>query len=249
MRAYGGRNMHEFFAVCVEHFFEAPVEFKNRLPDIYNHLCFLLNQDPSNFSGDYQLKSNFAEAVNFNKQLVPIPGKVKKSYKYHAWHWTYSIMLFGIFVGFLLTVVLASITVIGVGEIIKIGIIGALAATVFQFHYLFRNGIYKIGDFLLYLVFGIIPSVCSLFLAFNFMLKPTIVEENYSIQKVYNSNDNGVVFVLENNAYSDCSFVRSVRNELYYSAFPKVPTQINIIFYKGVLGYKILKEQELVYEE
>jgi Mlc titration factor MtfA (ptsG expression regulator) len=32
LRAYGGTNTHEFFAVCVEHFFEAPLEFSQKLP-------------------------------------------------------------------------------------------------------------------------------------------------------------------------------------------------------------------------
>ncbi len=46
LRAYGGVNFREFFAVCVEHFFEAPAEFKKNLPDIYRHLTILLRQDP-----------------------------------------------------------------------------------------------------------------------------------------------------------------------------------------------------------
>lgn len=56
LRAYGGSNMQEFFAVCVEHFFEVPLEFKKNLPDIYYHLCILLNQDPSNIEKDYVLE-------------------------------------------------------------------------------------------------------------------------------------------------------------------------------------------------
>jgi Mlc titration factor MtfA (ptsG expression regulator) len=45
-REYGGTNFDEFFAVCVEIFFETPAEFKKLYPDIYNHLSILLNQDP-----------------------------------------------------------------------------------------------------------------------------------------------------------------------------------------------------------
>jgi Mlc titration factor MtfA (ptsG expression regulator) len=46
LRKYGGANIHEFFAVCVEHFFEAPAEFNSKLPDIYRHLGILLKQNP-----------------------------------------------------------------------------------------------------------------------------------------------------------------------------------------------------------
>jgi hypothetical protein len=47
LREYGGTNATEFFSVCVEYFFESPEDFKNKLPEIYKHLCILLNQDPA----------------------------------------------------------------------------------------------------------------------------------------------------------------------------------------------------------
>lgn len=55
LRAYGGKNEHEFFAVCAEYFFEAPETFKQKLPDIFDHLCLLLNQNPLNKTKDYSL--------------------------------------------------------------------------------------------------------------------------------------------------------------------------------------------------
>ena len=47
LKNYGGINMKEMFAVCIETFFEQPEEFKRRLPEIYDTLTELLNQDPS----------------------------------------------------------------------------------------------------------------------------------------------------------------------------------------------------------
>ncbi len=46
LRSYAKSNEHEFFAVSVEHFFERPQEFKENLPDVYETLAILLNQDP-----------------------------------------------------------------------------------------------------------------------------------------------------------------------------------------------------------
>jgi len=46
LRQYAGTNRQEFFAVCIEYFFEKSEEFKQRLPEIYYHLSALLNQDP-----------------------------------------------------------------------------------------------------------------------------------------------------------------------------------------------------------
>jgi Mlc titration factor MtfA (ptsG expression regulator) len=59
LRHYAFTNRHEFFAVCIEHFFEAPAEFKIKLPALYKTLMNLLNQDPSNLSGDYSTVRNF----------------------------------------------------------------------------------------------------------------------------------------------------------------------------------------------
>lgn len=55
-RPYGGTNRDEFFAVCLETFFESPVEFKLHSPELFNYMCQLLNQDPSNLYNDYKLK-------------------------------------------------------------------------------------------------------------------------------------------------------------------------------------------------
>jgi len=46
-RKYAGANIYEFFAVSVEHFFEAPDELKLELPALYQYLTKLLKQDPT----------------------------------------------------------------------------------------------------------------------------------------------------------------------------------------------------------
>ena len=46
LRSYAFSNFEEFWAVSVEAFFELPAELKKQLPQIYNALCELLNQDP-----------------------------------------------------------------------------------------------------------------------------------------------------------------------------------------------------------
>lgn len=46
LREYAGTNAYEFFAVSLEHFFEQPKEFRSAIPDLYNLLVQLLNQDP-----------------------------------------------------------------------------------------------------------------------------------------------------------------------------------------------------------
>lgn len=47
-KTYGGKNMLEMFAVCVETFFEQPDQFKVKLPELYQTLVNLFKQDPTN---------------------------------------------------------------------------------------------------------------------------------------------------------------------------------------------------------
>jgi Mlc titration factor MtfA (ptsG expression regulator) len=42
---YAATSYEEFWAVCVEHFFERPLSFKIQMPELYAAMCQLLNQD------------------------------------------------------------------------------------------------------------------------------------------------------------------------------------------------------------
>jgi Mlc titration factor MtfA (ptsG expression regulator) len=55
LRNYALANRNEFFAVCIEHFFESPEEFEKRMGNLYRSFCYLLNQNPLNTHNDYRL--------------------------------------------------------------------------------------------------------------------------------------------------------------------------------------------------
>ena len=46
LRSYAFSNLHEFWAVSAEAFFENPKGLKDNMPDLYEALCRVLNQDP-----------------------------------------------------------------------------------------------------------------------------------------------------------------------------------------------------------
>ena len=46
LRNYALTNIHEFWAVSVEAFFENPTDLKRYMPQLYEALCRVLNQDP-----------------------------------------------------------------------------------------------------------------------------------------------------------------------------------------------------------
>lgn len=74
LRNYAGANRHEFFAVCIEYFFESGAEFRQRLPEIYYHLCVLLNQDPLHEDGHLEepLRKTQEELASEITSLIPI---------------------------------------------------------------------------------------------------------------------------------------------------------------------------------
>ena len=47
LRNYALTNIHEFWAVSVEAFFENPADLKMNMPQLYDALCRVLNQDPT----------------------------------------------------------------------------------------------------------------------------------------------------------------------------------------------------------
>lgn len=55
LRSYAFTNEQEFFAVCVEHFFETPETFKKQMPEVFEILSSLLNQNPLNSGSNYAL--------------------------------------------------------------------------------------------------------------------------------------------------------------------------------------------------
>ncbi len=68
LRKYGGSNFHEFFAVCVEHFFESPEAFYHELPMLYIRTCLLLSQNPLNINGDYSfIAEDFVEVARMKR--------------------------------------------------------------------------------------------------------------------------------------------------------------------------------------
>jgi len=45
LRAYAATNPHEFWAVCLEYFFEDPFGFRKHLPQLYHSLCLVMKFD------------------------------------------------------------------------------------------------------------------------------------------------------------------------------------------------------------
>jgi len=166
LRSYSKTNTEEFFAVCVEAFFESPEKFRQELPEIYQALVFLLNQDIRNKMRDYEIAEGYFTGNSYN---IPQPTDVKTSYKYSNSHWSVNLMLFGCCC-FLPTIVASYARFMAPVQIYFLmaaflGTIGLL-----QKRYFFERKIFSGTYFFLYAYFGFGVSAVTILLWLNFFI-------------------------------------------------------------------------------
>jgi len=67
--SYAATNYQEFWAVCIETFFERSSSFRRQLPELYTSLCALLNQDPLT-------PDKILEPRDFSLQELPLAPQI-----------------------------------------------------------------------------------------------------------------------------------------------------------------------------
>jgi hypothetical protein len=251
LRKYGGTNMHEFFAVCVEHFFEVPEEMQHHLPDIYNHLCVLLKQDPSNVKSDYELTEDFKLRINRDKSKIPIPKKITRSFQYDAWHWTLTIVFLGSVIAYPVFYLFSLYTVINLPDVLE-WLSGLSVIGLFQYFFLRRQGV-SIRVFLLYNFTGFPVIALILILTLNRLIPVTSSElQNLRIAGYYyeeidrrdSSSGQKVMVYFENGDYHRYPMIRrfSVPLHVYLDKCNKVKMEFNtgIFGIKNLVGYEFI---------
>ncbi len=95
LRKYAGANKHEFFAVCMEYFFESSKEFRERLPQIYYQLCILLNQDPLQADTHVEeIKRKPQEQLKSELTAITPVFKTEFSFRSISFHAVYLLLIF-----------------------------------------------------------------------------------------------------------------------------------------------------------
>lgn len=182
LRAYSKANTEEFFAVCTEAFFESPGKFKNELPEIYQSLVFLLNQDVLNKNNDYIISEGYFIG---NKYAIPQPDEVKTSYKYSNYHWSINILIIGVF-GFIPALLVADSWFMFPFQAFLF--IGLLSGTLglFQRKYFYERKIFSGVYFFLYSYFGFgaVVTIACVFLNFCVPISKTY-KKKFSIGSLY----------------------------------------------------------------
>jgi MtfA peptidase len=243
LREYGGTNMHEFFAVCVEHFFEVPAQLKKEMPHIYYHLAYLLNQDPLNIEEDYLLTDKLIEEAKRNR--IAITENIKKTSRYDTWHWSFSVMMAGIFGGTAVIYIMRNETLISIPTIgffiLSMGIIGLIQWPYFKKHVPLIN----FQQFVLYCIFGTGFCATALILLVNYFITIDTNTEEYKINNYYLTKSGNKIYVevmLEQNTYKSMSQIRYfILNEAQQHGFSQSMNSIRYYFRKGLFGFKVLE--------
>lgn len=199
LRAYGGNNHHEFFAVCVEHFFESPERFSQELPDVFNHLCLLLNQNPLNQAEDYKLTEEFKTSISLNPELLPLPSNFKKKYKSNEpnrFHY-FVITAFGI--SLLIAAIASNMVILDMNRAFITGGVAAFLVGIFQMPYLLKHN--ALNGFWMF-IYGIaLYAICtSVYVALNVLLPIYCYESEHDIKSVYSANGN-FYMILEDGSF------------------------------------------------
>ena len=234
----------EFFAVAVEHFFEAPAEFQKELPDIYNHLCVLLNQNPLNVRGDFELTSGFIKKANLMRRKFPLPEKIKISYEYLSVRWLYPFGFFGGISGLLLSIIFYDETLISLVEIGWLALAAVVVAGIIQYRWLVRTKVCAMPYYLLYLLFGCAPIICASLLGLNQAV--TVPGELVEVYDVKGSQfvSGKFIYLLKDDVFADHEKFRSYNRSALSRAMINV-VSIEYTFRKGVLGFWVLEQRRL----
>ena len=264
LRKYGGKSMHEFFAVCVEHFFEIPDEFKKTLPELYWNLAFMLNQDPENVTQDYTVAydsqevkafitgkssktsiaasfadSSYESANGETLMLSPVQQFIKKRGIYVAMISTF----IGLFAGIPLLIVFYSNTMISLGNImILFFICGALGLIQWKF---VKNLLdLEYHQFSMYAFSGFGMCLVNFIFLLNHMIHINTYSKTYEVID-WVSDSNGLTVILGGDGH-ESTLERNV-DRFIVDNNQKIPvaSKITVVVDKGLFGFEMISDCKL----
>lgn len=250
LRSYGSTNLYEFFAVCIEHFFELPEEFKKKLPNLYRQTALLLNQDPTNVTEDYLIKKGSPffrpseEEIGLltdgkhnpseSPDLIPdtkFQHLIRKKGVYAAM----AITVFG-FIGIPILFWFSSVTVISVGTLLILlfgcGVLGLL-----QWNYVKEHIDMAYHQFTMYAFVGFGVSLMNIILLLNYSVTISSYTKTYGLSRkgFYNQ-------ITLKGEKRNSPLERVINNYNEHPEDALLSKEVSIRFDKGLLGFDIVRE-------
>ena len=246
LRSYGSSNLYEFFAVCVEHFFEMPEEFQKQLPNLYGYTAFLLNQDPINTREDYQLRKEYTyfvpessetrlltngEENNISKQPETEDGKFQHFVRHKGLYVAMGVTVCG-FLGIPLLFWFASVTVVNTGPLLFMlfgcGMLGLL-----QWNFVREYIDMAYHQFTMYAFVGFGITLLNLLLLLNYTTTIGSYSQTYTVGRKGYYND---IIILDGKPNQ--ALERNLNTYADKHRFNVISVQqVEITFDTGLLGF------------
>jgi MtfA peptidase len=263
LRKYGAKSMHEFFAVCIEHFFELPDEFKKTLPELYWNLAFTLNQDPDNINGDYfisydseevkkHLTGNNNNRTNYVQGITPVSyetaiennstelGTVKKFIKTKGIYVAMAATFFGLFAGIPLLILFYSNTLVSLGNImILFFLCGALGLIQWKFVKDLLDLEYH--QFSMYAFSGFGMCLVNLIFFLNHTVHIHSYSKTYEVISFINGSD-GLKITLGGDGH-DATLERNVASYIFdHNDRIPVAKKVTVDVVTGLFGFEMIND-------
>ncbi|MCB0396846.1 MAG: zinc-dependent peptidase [Flavobacteriales bacterium] len=247
LRTYAGTNMHEFFSVCVENFFEKPRDFNRHLPDLYSQLCVLLNQDPLRPGNNYLLAKGYAVKIEKQARAMPRPPVAKPEKKYYGeMHWTFKMILAGLFLGFIVGFPLYTITAISSKMFWSVALILAAVGFLAHFAAIRKENYLPISFFLIFIGIGFVPTGFVVSLAFNYVTSKTMSEKQEQVLIIgYRRSGHDFILRLEGGHEEYHQHVRTMDNSRYFRLRRATPQHAIFTYRQGWLGWKVVSRTDV----
>ncbi len=232
LRKYGGTNMHEFFAVCIEHFFEVPAGMKKELPELYSSLSVLLNQDPLNAASDYRVSTAVQRKYSTFKTAVPKAKDI-------SWHWSLSLLLIGFFTT-IATFIYFDTFFITTVSIIALWLGISLIAGVIHYPSVVKNNIMGIPVYIIYSLIGPAPIFIFCMLLANHFI-PLEEAKHIKLNAVHLEvppRFNGTVVTYQKDLNEGKTLKHVEKVEGYYE-YELEGSTMHMMVYRGIFGYKV----------
>jgi hypothetical protein len=239
IRTYAATNEHEFFACCVEYFFENPDAFKESLPEVYFRLVAILNIDPTR--SDFDCQPDKEEMRYGHHQKTVVRKHVVDHFK-EPGDWYQWMIVLGLIVGWFITFFLLS----GLESSIMtrgLFLLTVVTVGVLLFYRRFLvSGFMTTGTFLTFLLCGWTPVISTAAILVNNAVP--IYTHTYRVPVERVTNDRGEYY-----AFNENSEIRSVRDgveidrEVYWMVRKdSMKVELDVELYYGLFVLECLGE-------
>lgn len=235
-----GASESSFFPVCVEHFFEDAYNFELYLPDLYNHLCVLLRQNPNNQVNNYFITEDWFNKINRSKKLISLPKSIKSHTFSYQWHWSYLAILLGLTLCLPVFVIISNDTLISFPEVMGLYLIALLTGLPANYYSIVEKKWMQLNFYFAFTATGYANIICFLFVFLNYQFPKTSWTEEHIVKSIAYNESGDYVLNYENDEYYYWDEARGFKKDEVTRVFRK-GDKIRFEVNEGIFGFSVIK--------